>query len=108
MRRVSASQTWSAFGPEASDDQVAGRALNQGRARAGPVLADNQVTFPVARDFPISNVGALINQSHPSNGGCAPACGGFLAHPPARGQANAVFDERLLGVASSTCRSPRG
>ena len=23
---------------------------------------------------------------------------GFLAHPPARGQANAVLDERLLGV----------
>ena len=83
---------------QGDDDQVAGRALNQGRARAGPVLADNQVTFPVARDFPISNVGALINQSHPNNGGFAPACGGFLAHPPARGQANAVFDERLLGV----------
>ena len=83
---------------QGDDDQVAGRALNQGRARAGPVLADNQVTFPVARDFPISNVGALINQSHPNNGGFAPACGGFLAHPPARGQANAVFDECLLGV----------
>ena len=83
---------------QGDDDQVAGRALNQGRARAGPVLADNQVTFPVARDFPISNVGALINQSHPNNGWFAPACGGFLAHPPARGQANAVFDERLLGV----------
>ena len=29
---------------QGDDDQVAGRALNQGRARAGPVLADNQVT----------------------------------------------------------------
>ena len=83
---------------QGDDDQVAGRALNQGRARAGPVLADNQVTFPVARDFPISNVRALINQPHPNNGGFAPTCGGFLAHPPARWQANAVFDERLLGV----------
>ena len=80
------------------DDQVAGGALNQGRTRAGPVLADDQVAFPVARDFPISNVGALINQSHPNNGGFAPACGGFLAHPPARGQAYTVLDERLLGV----------
>ena len=44
------------------NDQVAGGALNQGRARAGPVLADDQVAFPVARDFPIRNVGALVNQ----------------------------------------------
>ena len=83
---------------QGDDDQVAGRALNQGRARAGPVLADDQVAFPVTRDFPIRNVRALINQPHPNNGGFAPACGGFLAHPPARGQANAVLDERLLGV----------
>ena len=83
---------------QGDDDQVAGGALNQGRARAGPVLADDQVAFPVTRDFPIRNVRALINQSHPNDGGFAPACGGFLAHPPARGQANAVFDERLLGV----------
>ena len=83
---------------QGDDDQVAGGALNQGRARAGPVLADDQVAFPVARDFPIRNVRALINQPHPNDGGFAPACGGFLAHPPARGQANAVFDERLLGV----------
>ena len=83
---------------QGDDDQVAGRALNQGRARAGPVLADNQVTFPVARDFPIRNVRALLNQPHPNNWGFAPARWGFLTHPPARGQANAVFDERLLGV----------
>ena len=83
---------------QGDDDQVAGGALNQGRARAGPVLADDQVAFPVTRDFPIRNVRALINQPHPNNGWFAPACWGFLAHPPARGQANAVFDERLLGV----------
>ena len=83
---------------QGDDDQVAGGALDQGRARAGPVLADNQVAFPVARDFPIRNVRALINQPHPNNGGFAPACWGFLAHPPARGQANTVFDECLLGV----------
>ena len=29
---------------------------------------------------------------------CARLLGGVLAHPPARGQANAVLDERLLGV----------
>ena len=85
------------------DDQVAGGALNQSRARAGPVLADDQVAFPVARDFPIRNVRAFIDQSHPNDGGFAPACWGFLAHPPARGQANAVLDERLLGV----CVDPR-
>ena len=67
-------------------------------ARAGSVLADDQVAFPVARDFPIRNVRALVNQPHPNNGGFAPARRGFLAHPPARGQANAVLDERLLGV----------
>ena len=83
---------------QGDDDQVAGGALNQGRARAGPVLADDQVAFPVTRDFPIRNVRALINQPHPNDGGFAPACWGFLAHPPARGQANAVLDERLLGV----------
>ena len=80
------------------NDQVAGGALNQSRARAGPVLADDQVAFPVARDFPISNVRAFINQSHPNNWGFAPARRGFLVHPPARGQANTVLDERLLGV----------
>ena len=30
--------------------------------------------------------------------GFASACWGFLAHPPARGQENAVLDEDLLGV----------
>ena len=82
----------------AGEALVAGGALNQGRARAGPVLADDQVAFPVTRDFPIRNVRALINQPHPNNGGFAPACGRFLAHPAARGQANAVLDERLFGV----------
>ena len=99
MRRVSAPDLVG-FPPQGQgdDDQVAGGALDQGRARAGPVLADDQVAFPVARDFPIRNVGALIDQSHPNDGGFAPACWGILAHPPARGQAYAVFDERLLGV----------
>ena len=80
------------------NDQVAGGALDQGRACAGPVLADDQVAFPVARDFPISDVGALVNQPHPNDRGLAPACEGFLAHPPARGHANTVLDEDLLGV----------
>jgi len=30
-------------------------------ARDGPVLADDQVAFPVARDFSIRNVGAFVN-----------------------------------------------
>ena len=60
------------------DDQVAGGVLDQGCVRAGPVLADDQGAFPVARDFPISDVGALVNQLHPNDGGFAPACGGFL------------------------------
>ena len=34
----------------------------------------------------------------PTMGGFAPARRGFLAHPPARGQAYAVLDQRLLGV----------
>ena len=99
MRRVSAPDLvgFPSQG-QGDDDQVAGGALDQGRARAGPVLADNQVAFPVTRDFPIRNVRALVNQPHPNDRGFAPACWGFLAHPPARGQANAVLDERLLGV----------
>ena len=99
MRRVSAPDLVG-FPPQGQghDDQVAGGALDQGCARAGPVLADDQVAFPVARDFPIRNVRALVNQPHPNDGGFAPARRGFLAHPPARGQANAVLDERLLGV----------
>ena len=36
---------------QGDDDQVAGGALDQGRARAGPVLADDQVAFPVAGIF---------------------------------------------------------
>ena len=48
---------------QGDDDQVAGGALDQGCARAGSVLADDQVAFPVARDYPIRNVRALINQS---------------------------------------------
>ena len=65
---------------QGDDDQVAGRALNQGRTRAGSVLADDQVAFPVARDFPIRNVrGASINQPHPNDGGgLRPPVGGFL------------------------------
>lgn len=87
------------FAPQAQghDNLVAGGALDQGRACARPVLADDQVSFPVARDFPISDIGALIDQSHSSNRGFAAECGG-LAHPPARGQAYAVLDEDLLGV----------
>ena len=40
MRRVSASQTWSALRPRgrATCDQVTGGALDQGRARTGPIL----------------------------------------------------------------------
>ena len=99
MRRVSAPDLVG-FPPQGQgdDDQVAGGALNQGRARTGSVLADDQVAFPVTRDFPIRNVGALVNQSHPNDGGFAPVCWVFLAHSPARGQANAVLDECLLGV----------
>lgn len=43
------------------DDQVADGALDQGRARAGFVLADDQVAFPATRDFPTNAVGALIS-----------------------------------------------
>ena len=64
---------------QGDDDQVAGGALDQGRACAGPVLADDQVAFPVTRDFPTRNVRALINQPHPNNGGgLRPLAGGFL------------------------------
>ena len=64
---------------QGDDDQVAGGALNQGRARTGSVLADDQVTFPVARDFPIRNVGALQSISRiPTMGGLRPLAGGFL------------------------------
>ena len=64
---------------QGNDDQVAGGALNQGRARAGPVLADDQVAFPVTRDYPIRNVRALQSISRiPTMGGLRPPAGGFL------------------------------
>ena len=63
---------------QGDDDQVAGGALDQGRARAGPVLADDQVAFPVARDYPIRNVRALVNQPQPNNWWFVSACWGFL------------------------------
>ncbi len=73
---------------------MAGGALNQGRARAGPVLADDQVRLRYP-GFPIR---IRAHQSTASQQwGFAPIIG-FLAHPAARGQANAVLDERLLGV----------
>ena len=46
---------------QGDDDQVAGRALNQGRARAGPIFSDDEVPFPVARDHPVGDVGAFID-----------------------------------------------
>ena len=64
---------WGSFG------KVAGGALDQGRACAGPVLADNQVAFPVARDFPTRNVRALqLTSRIPTIWGFASACWGFL------------------------------
>lgn len=80
MRRVSAPDLVG-FPPQGQghDDQVAGGGLNRGCARAGVTLADDQVAFPVARDFPISNVrGDSINQPHPNDGGLRPPVGGFL------------------------------
>ena len=60
MRRVSVTDL---VGPasdrQGHDDQVAGGALDQGRARTGPIFSDDEVPFPVARDHPVGNVGAL-------------------------------------------------
>ena len=52
-----------------------------------------------------SEMSGRFNRSTASQqwGVCARLWGGFLAHPPARGQANAVLDERLLGM----CVDPR-
>ena len=46
---------------QGDDDQVAGGALDQGCARTGPIFADDEVPLPVARDHPVSNVGAFVN-----------------------------------------------
>lgn len=43
------------------DYQVAGGALDQDRARSGPIFSDDEVPFPVARDHPVGNVGAFID-----------------------------------------------
>ena len=43
------------------DDQVAGGALNQGRARTVPIFSDDKIPFPVARDHPVGDVGAFID-----------------------------------------------
>ena len=60
-------------------NQVAGGALDQGRARTGPIFSDDEVPLPVARDYPVGNVGALqsINRM-PTMGGVRPPAGGFL------------------------------
>ena len=46
---------------QGDDDQVAGGALDQGRARAGPIFSDDEIPFPVARDHPVGDVGAFID-----------------------------------------------
>ena len=66
------------------NDQVAGGALNQGRACAGPVLADDQVAFPVARDFPISDVRALRSIASQQLGVCVRLLGISCASTCAR------------------------
>ena len=62
MRRVSAPGL---VGPasqgQGDDNQVAGGALDQGRARAGPIFSDDEIPFPVARDHPVGDVGAFID-----------------------------------------------
>ena len=63
---------------QGDDDQVAGGALNQGRARTGPVLADNQVAFPVTRDFRSEMSGRSSISRIPTMGGLRPPVGGFL------------------------------
>lgn len=60
-------------------NQVAGGALDQGRARTGPICSDDEVPFPVARDHPVGNVGALQSiHRMPTMGGVRPPVGGFL------------------------------
>ena len=56
-------------------NQVAGGGLDQGRARTGPIFSDDEVPFPVARDHPLGNVGALqsINRMPTMGGSCQPA-----------------------------------
>ena len=44
---------------QGQDDQVAGGALDESRARTGPIFSDDEVPFPVARDHPVGNVGEL-------------------------------------------------
>ena len=61
------------------DDQVAGGALDQGRARTGPVFSDDEVPFPVGRDHPVGNVGALQSINRMATmGGLRPPCRGLL------------------------------
>ena len=89
------------------NDQVAGGALNQGRACAGPVLADDQVAFPVARDFPIRNVRALQSISRiPTIGGLRPLAGGFLRINLREGKQIRLFRNWVAPPASRT-GSPR-
>ena len=66
---------------KAHQDEVARGALDQGRASAGPVLADDQVALPVPRYRPVVDVRALVDQPHAHDRGLAPAGGGPLARP---------------------------
>ena len=60
-------------------NQVAGGALDQGRARTGPIFSDDGVPLPVARDHPVGTVGALQSiHRMPTLGGVRPLAGGVL------------------------------
>lgn len=86
------------FQRQGHDDQVAGGALDQGRARTGPIFSDDEVPLPSYHGSSARQCrGTSIDQSHAHNKWCAPACGG-LAHPSPGGQAHAMLDQRLLEV----------
>ena len=67
---------------KAHQDEVARGALDQGRASAGPVLADDQVALPVPRYRPVVDVRAPARSTAcPRPGGSQPVGGGPLARP---------------------------
>ena len=83
------------------DDQVAGGALDQGRARISPIFSDDEVLFPVAREHPVGNVGALQSiHRMPTMGGVRPPAGGFLRIHRPEGRHMPYSISVLLGWAS--------
>ena len=65
-----------------------------------PFFSDDEVPFPIARDHPVGNVGALQSINHMATmGGLRPPAGGFLRIHRLEGRQMPCSISVLLGLA---------